>query len=74
MFALAVVSLLLVASGSVMLFKPNTYYKIWESWKSGSATEPSASYKSFTRIGGGISIVLGLFFLIVSVLVLMSII
>lgn len=74
MLALAIVSVLLVASGSVMLFKPDAYYRIWEAWKSDSAPEPSDLYTLFTRIGGGICIALGLFAFIGSLLFLTGII
>lgn len=46
--------------GAVMLIKPQAFYRLTESWKSGTAGEPSDFYLMSTRIGGGIFMLAGI--------------
>lgn len=42
----------LIMMGSVMLIKPNTMWKIAESWKMKTNGEPTDAYMMIIRIGG----------------------
>ncbi len=46
--------------GITMLFKPDLVFKIRESRKYDSPTEPSERYILWTRIGGGIYLLVGI--------------
>lgn len=45
--------------GALMLFAPDAFYAMTESWKNDSASGPSDGYRLYTRIGGGFFAVAG---------------
>ena len=45
-------SLLIIAIGVFLFFKPEVYWKIAERWKSYRADEPSELYRICTKCGG----------------------
>ncbi|WP_424446061.1 DUF6199 family natural product biosynthesis protein [Paenibacillus xerothermodurans] len=53
-------SILLIVSGSLMVFKTSLFWLLTARWMSNDATEPSDLYVWNTRFGGGICLLLGL--------------
>lgn len=53
-YMLILFSIFILIIGLIMLFSPDTWWLITESWKSNSAAEPSDFYIKLTRIGGGL--------------------
>ena len=51
--------IVLVLIGLVMLFRPSFWWELTESWKNGTASEPSDFYLKVTRIGGAVFLVVG---------------
>ena len=51
--------IVLVIFGSVLTFAPSAWWRLTESWKNDSATEPSDLYLKITRIGGIIFLMIG---------------
>jgi len=48
-----ILSIFVLIIGVLMLFKPDVWWEVTESWKSSDATEPSDFYIKYTRFGGG---------------------
>lgn len=57
---LILASILIVTLGIILLFAPDAWWEITESWKSYSASEPSDMYLKLTRISGIISLLAGI--------------
>ncbi|MEH7110169.1 DUF6199 family natural product biosynthesis protein [Bacillus sp. JJ1764] len=53
--------LFLVVMGAIMLVKPDTVWKISESWKTKNSTEPTIIYRNLIRIGGSVILIGGIF-------------
>lgn len=51
--------------GAVMLFSPETFYEITQSWKNESASEPSDLFMLGTRFGGAAFLIVGILAFIV---------
>lgn len=54
-----ILSLFLLVSGLVMIFKPRLVYDLTESWKSDSPGEPSDLFILDVRIGGSLCSLVG---------------
>lgn len=64
-----ILSILLTIIGIIMIINPSIFWLITESWKSNNSYEPSNLYKTSTRFGGIIFVIVGLINLIVQVFV-----
>lgn len=52
--------LILVILGIVMLFRPQLFYELTESWKHSGSSEPSGMWILSTRFGGVMFLLAGL--------------
>ncbi len=63
-----IIGIVFVIIGMLMLFSPETVFKMTESWKSYSSGDPSDLYIISTRIGGGIVALVGIVSIVVQFL------
>ena len=66
MILFVIVAVLCIILGLVMIFKPEEYYTMTQSWKHNERTDPSETYLKRTRAAGvvqavGVSVLLILF-------------
>ncbi len=54
-----ILSILLIAVGSIMLIRPTSFFEWTESWKSDTKSEPSKRYLFGTRFGGVMCVLAG---------------
>ncbi len=58
-------SIFVLLAGAFMLFAPDAFYELTESWKNDCASGPSDGYRLYTRVGGGIFALVGVIGLVV---------
>lgn len=58
-------SIFVLLAGAFMLFAPDSFYEVTQSWKNDSASGPSDWYRLETRICGGIFALAGVAGLVV---------
>ncbi len=61
-----IISIAMVLLGLFMMFKPEIFWRIIESWKSYHSDEPSEFYKWHTRFGGLIFSSIGIIGIVVT--------
>ena len=62
------IGIIFVAVGLIMLIRPKTVFRLVESWKGTSGSEPSALYSASTRVGGFAFLIIGIASIVVSLL------
>jgi hypothetical protein len=67
-FMYLIMGILMIAAGIFSIAEPEMIYELFESWKSYAIGEPSKFYIITTRIGGVISIGLGIWSIILFIL------
>ena len=63
-----ILGIVLLALGLLMVLRPQVFFELAESWKSGSAGEPSKLYLFSTRFGGVLFIAVGIASIVVNFL------
>ena len=61
-----ILSILFLAVGAMMVFSPQTWFDITQSWKSYSAAEPSDRFLVTTRFLGIVNILAGVLCIVVN--------
>ncbi len=61
-----ILSLLLICWGAAMVFAPQVWFEMTESWKTYSAAEPSKGYRIATRVIGGVNMIIGIVYIVVN--------
>lgn len=61
-----IISIIMALLGLFMMFKPDIFWKVTESWKSNHSDGPSEFYKWHTRLGGLIFSSIGIIGIVVT--------
>ena len=56
----AILSVILIAIGIMMLFKPRSFYELTQSWKHEGGSGPSDAFLLSARLGGAMFVLAGI--------------